>query len=52
MTLMMIMNIGAGFANFDTDDVGVDHDDNDDDNDDDGDDNGDDHDHWWWLCQL
>ena len=30
MTLMMIMNIGGGFANFDTDDVGTDHDDNDD----------------------
>ena len=41
MTLMMIMNIGGGFANFDTDENGDDHDDNDDD-----------HEHWWWLCQL
>ena len=41
MTLMMIMNIGGGFANFDTDE-----------NDDDHDDKDDDHEHWWWLCQL
>ena len=41
MTLMMIMNIGGGFANFDTDENGDDHDDKDDD-----------HEHWWWLCQL
>ena len=52
---MMIMNIGGGFANFDTDENGDDHDDNDDDhddNEDDHDDKDDDHDHWWWLCQL
>ena len=30
MTLMMIMNIGGGFANFYTDDNDDDHDDNDD----------------------
>ena len=41
MTLMMIMNLGGGFANFDTDENGDDHDDTDDD-----------HEHWWWLCQL
>ena len=41
MTVMMIMNIGGGFANFDTDENGDDHDDNDDD-----------HEHWRWLCQL
>ena len=41
MTVMMIMNIGGGFANFDTDENGDDHDDKDDD-----------HEHWWWLCQL
>ena len=41
MTLMMIMNIGGGFANFDTDENGDDHDDKDDD-----------HEHWWCLCQL
>ena len=41
MTLMMIMNIGGGFANLDTDENGDDHDDNDDD-----------HEHWRWLCQL
>ena len=49
MTLMMIVNIGGGFANFDTDDVGDDHDDNDDDHDDDDHHH---HKHWWWLCQL
>ena len=48
MTLMMTMNIGGGFANFDTDENGDDHDDNDDDHDD----KDDDHEHWWWLCQL
>ena len=41
MTLMMIMNIGGGFANFVTDENGDDHDDKDDD-----------HEHWWWHCQL
>ena len=51
----MIMNIGGGFADFDTDENGDDHDDNDDDhddNEDDHDDKDDDHEHWWWLCQL
>ena len=47
MALMMIMNIGGGFADFDTDENGDDHDDNDDDHND----KDDDHEHWW-LCQL
>ena len=49
MTLMMIVNIGGGFANFDTDDVGDDHDDNDDDHDDDDHHH---HKHWWWLANF
>ena len=48
MIKMMIMNIGGGIANFDTDNSVDDHDDNNN-NDDDKDD---DHEHWWCLCQL